>query len=330
MHKHDDDIPVAHPDLQSAMLDATPDCIKILDLNGTLLAMSNAGCLALGVTKSQVKGSSWVALLPTSVHDAATEALAQALSGNTARFAGYSECSGKVTYWDNLLTPAADQTGKVSSIVCVSRDITEQTLLRRDLDRSLKREQLLSGEMLHRIKNLFSVVNAVVRMSDREARSVGGDGGLAKILTDKLGALARAYESVLAGPEMSNSDMKAFTGSVLNPFGSQCRFIGPQQQVPQELCQTLALFLHELATNSVKHGSLSSADGEVQVCWFTKEKSLTIEWREIGGPAVTIPTKQGFGTHMIDRLAESTGGAIARNWDPAGLHVSLKIPLGKA
>lgn len=330
MHKYSDDNRVAHPDVQSALLDATPDCVKILDLNGMLLAMSNAGCLALGVTKAQVKGTSWIALLPESVHAVATVAFAQALNGNAARFAGFSECSGKVTYWDNLLTPAADQAGRVSSIVCVSRDITEQTLLRRDLDRSLKREQLLSGEMLHRIKNLFSVVNAVVRMSDREARSTGGDGGLAKILTDKLGALARAYESVLGGPDMSNVDMKAFICSVLNPFGSQCSLIGPQQQVPQELCNTLALFLHELATNSVKHGSLSRPKGEVHVCWLTKKNFLNIDWREVGGPPVSTPTKHGFGTHMIDRLAKSTGGDIARDWHPAGLHVALKIPLGKA
>lgn len=327
MHRDNDEIYAADLEAQSAMLDATPDCLKILAPDGTLVTMNSAGCLALGVTKAQVKGSAWITLLPSPVHSAATDAFAQALSGNTARFAGYSEGPERITYWDNLLTPVVDRAGKVSSIVCVSRDVTEQTLLRRQLDKSLEREQLLSREMLHRIKNIFSVVGAVVMMSDREARASGGPDGVAGIVSNKLSALGRAYESVLAGPDISNVDMEAFIASVLNPFGSQCRFTGPKQLVPQALCNTFALFFHELATNSVKHGSLSVAKGEVHVRWSRTDDALRIDWREVGGPPIAAPPERsGFGTHMIDRLAKSTGGAITRSWDSGGLYVQLMVP----
>lgn len=315
-------------DLQRAMLDATPDCIKIFTPAGILLAMSKAGCLALGVPDSQVKGTPWVPLLPPSIHAAANDALALASKGIAARFAGYSEASETVIYWDNLLTPVADHAGHVQSIVCVSRDVTEQTLLQRELDLSLSREQLLSGEMQHRIKNLFTVVNAVLMMAEKEAQACGAPDQLSVIATGKLGALSRAYETVLAGDDISEVEMEAFVGSVLRPFGARCRVGGVKQPVPGRLANSLALFLHELATNSVKHGALSVPDGEVHISWDCEQGSLGITWIEVGGPAVPEPpSKYGFGTKMIDRLATSSGGAIVRNWLPGGLRAELKIPV---
>lgn len=327
MKKNSDISEPAPFDLEGAMLDATPDCIKIFTPDGNLLAMNRAGCTALGVPESEVKGTPWIPLLPPSTHEAANEALVLALTGSTARFAGYSEALNSIIYWDNLLTPVVNAVG-ISSIVCVSRDVTEQTLLQRELNYSLEREQLLSGEMLHRIKNLFTVVGAIVMISDRESRASGRIDGLAGIVTSKLGALARAYEAVFAGRDVSGVDMETFIGSVLHPFGAKVQLSGPTFLISQTVYNTIALFCHELATNSVKHGSLSVPEGRVHVCWSLVDQSLNIGWREFGGPTIlNPPVNYGFGTHMIDRLVASTNCIIVRNWLANGLQVELKVPL---
>lgn len=315
-------------DIQRAMLDATPDCIKVLTPEGVLLAMSESGCMALQIPQSQVKGMLWVPLLPLSTHGAANEALALALTGVCARFSGYSDAHGKVIYWDNLLTPTLDQQGRVHSIVCVSRDVTEQVSLQRELNQALVREQLLTGERLHRIKNLFTVVDAVLMMADREARASDTLERLGKIAADKLRALSRVYTRVLDAEDSTDVEMAVLIDSVLQPFGAQCRFSGTAEHVPGALANLLALLLHELATNSVKHGALSIAEGEVDIRWASHDGLLNLDWTETGGPAIAAPpARYGYGCELIDELAIVARGAIERDWHPDGLRVGLRLSL---
>jgi PAS domain S-box-containing protein len=157
------------PDLQKAMLDATPDCIKVLSLSGNLITMNKAGCIALGVPEHTEFGMSWPSLLPEESRERSLEALRQAASGCSARFAGQSQSPGGTRYWDNLLNPVIDASGSVVSILCVSRDVTEKALLEQDLKDAIEREKLLSREMQHRIKNLFCVVSGIISISEKEA-----------------------------------------------------------------------------------------------------------------------------------------------------------------
>lgn len=315
-------------DLHEAILDATPDCTKVMTPEGLLIQMSKSGCVALGIPEAQVAGIAWVSLLPASIHDAAEKALARAASGGFARFAGHSEASGNTIYWDNLLTPVFAEDGQVSSIICVSRDITAQTLLERELEASLAREQLIRLEMQHRIKNVFTVVTALLRMSEREALSAGSPHSTASVLTGKLGALARVSETVVARSEADDVEIEELAKAVLSHYGPQCRTLGIKNAVGMELTNTLALVFHELATNSVKHGALSTVEGEVYVDWDVEQDGLSLFWREEKGPVIQgTPVRQGFGTQMIDRIVKSMGGDVARNWHASGLKVAVKIPL---
>ncbi|MCU7647063.1 sensor histidine kinase [Pseudomonas piscis] len=315
-------------DAQRAMLDATPDCIKVLTPGGMLLAMGEAGCVALGIPQAQVKGTAWIPLLPPGIQAAASDALAQAATGISARFVGYSDAAGRTVHWDNLLTPVVDSASQVQSIVCVSRDVTEQVLMQRQLDQLLAREQLLSGEMVHRIKNLFTVASAVMMMADREARAGGSTDLLATIAAGKFKALSRVYDRVLAVDDVGQVELHSFVGSVLFPFGSQCHFSGSRHLVPGRLANLLALFLHELVTNSVKHGSLSLPEGQVRISWSTADAKLDIDWQESAGPPIAAPpARYGYGSEMIDQLAGSAGGVVERTWRSQGLQVALRIPL---
>ncbi len=113
---------------QDHMLDASLDCIKLLNVDGTLRHMNRSGCLALGVpVEERAFGMTWLSLLPPDVRERGRRALAQAGSGRSARFGGKSVLSGhKPKYWDNILTPMFDGEGNLNGILCVSRDVTRQ------------------------------------------------------------------------------------------------------------------------------------------------------------------------------------------------------------
>jgi hypothetical protein len=209
-------------DLQKAMLDATPDCIKVVSVDGKLLTMNRAGCLALNVPENSGFGMPWLPLLPEDVHPAGTEALRKAAAGQSARFPGKSISPGGTTYWDNLLTPLIDVNGVVLSILCVSRDVTGKTLLERELEEAIERERLVAREMRHRIKNIFSVVSGLVYIAEKEAAAAGTSAAATDILRGKLDALSRASDAVFTqenggGCDTDPVDVATIVPSVLRP-----------------------------------------------------------------------------------------------------------------
>jgi len=113
--------------MQTSMLSGSIDCIKLINLDGTLLHMNRAGCVALGVAEDSGFGMPWLPLLPEEIRAPGEEALAAARAGTCFRFPGRSELPGqKPLYWDNLLTPVLGPDMKPSSILCVSREVTAE------------------------------------------------------------------------------------------------------------------------------------------------------------------------------------------------------------
>ena len=121
--------------MQKDMLDVSVDCIKTLRTDGTLIHMNHSGCEALGVSPDSGFGQMWLPLLPEEVRSKGQKALQQAIQGKNARFAGMSIVNGQTPmHWDNILTPVKNTYGEVTSILCVSRDIT----LQREAERRLR------------------------------------------------------------------------------------------------------------------------------------------------------------------------------------------------
>lgn len=319
-------------DHRKAMLDATPDCIKIISLDGRVVLMNRAGCLALGVPLDSSFGMSWVPLLTEDVHAAANDALARCHSGQSARFSGKSIGPDGLMHWDNLLTPVFDEDNQVTAVLCVSRDITAKTLLEISVAEGFEREKLLAREMQHRIKNVFSVVAGLIKVAQREAAEADRPEAIAQILREKLHALARASDAVFVPDGGHDYDaqpveLSSIVSSVLHPYGVQCECSGQCVPVARSAVTYLALFLHELATNSMKYGALSQSEGIVRVTWDTDPSSVKLKWIEIGGPTLTqVPIKRGFGTDMADRAIGSLRGNIDRRWGAQGLVVDLRLP----
>lgn len=113
--------------IQSDMLDISVDCIKLIATDGMLLHMNKAGCQALGILESSAFGMPWLDLLPADIQPAGKVALSQAKDGKSGRFPGRSvDSNGRVQHWDNMLTPVVGPAGQVTTILCISREVTKE------------------------------------------------------------------------------------------------------------------------------------------------------------------------------------------------------------
>jgi two-component sensor histidine kinase len=192
--------------------------------------------------------------------------------------------------------------------------------------------ELLAGEMSHRVKNLLAIATSLTHISSRSATTIAD---MASELTQRLSALGRAHD--LVRPLPGNEGKAALLGDLLSvllaPYDDPAAFAGrirvavPRMGIGESGATTLALVVHELATNSVKHGALSAEAGTLAISSNTEDLDVIVVWAETGGPAIAnVPEMKGFGSGMILRtLSRQLGGAISYDWQPSGLVVTLRM-----
>jgi len=194
------------------------------------------------------------------------------------------------------------------------------------LKKALEDQETLTREIRHRIKNLFAVIDAIVRMARRETQTKNE---MAKAVLGRVRALSDTISlvrpSVDARSLPDQVDLAELITTILSPFRPPT-LSGPDVQLGEHAAKDLALILHELATNAIKHGALSSQDGAVEVVWKVENKHLDIIWKEAGGPAAAAPLHKGFGSTLLERTIASYGGTLEHDWSPRGLTVRISIP----
>ncbi len=207
---------------------------------------------------------------------------------------------------------------------------TERRLMTEELEQVAELRKLQAEELRHRIKNLFTIVNSLVGLSERDGRRKGDPQGAFAILRGRIEAMARASSIGAGNLDMSRStvDVVDLTRSVLQAHAGQVEVAGGSTLVPSLWSTPLGLLFYELATNAAKYGALGVDSGRVAVTWSTKDDVLVGVWRETGGPEVSAPVEgAGFGGRMLDSVAAQFGGTLTRNWTGGGLVVSLAIPM---
>lgn len=192
--------------------------------------------------------------------------------------------------------------------------------------------ELLAGEMSHRVKNQLAVAAGLTAIT---SRSVDTTSDMARELTQRLTALGRAHDLVrpLPGEEGKAALLGDLLSVLLAPYDDLGAFSGrirvsvPRMGVGENAATTLALVVHELATNSLKYGALSVEAGTLDVSCSAHETELVIAWTEQGGPQVIEPERTaGYGGQMVARaMARQLDGAIERDWTPQGLVVRLRM-----
>ena len=231
------------------------------------------------------------------------------------------------TFWNSLhIGPVYDKQGKLTHLYGSQWDITSLVEERSRL--ALQTE--VAEELKHRTKNLFNAISAIVRMSARGETDVDA---LMEKLEARLLALGRAHSiSISEGRTAGQaSDLYDLIASILDPYQEvgKDRVIlsGPVVQVPRQSVTPVGLMLHELATNALKYGALSTPEGTVSVSWRRQAGRLVLEWLETGGPETKAPTRRGGGTRMMDGVLRVIGASITQDWPPSGLHAKLDLPL---
>ena len=192
--------------------------------------------------------------------------------------------------------------------------------------------ELLAGEMSHRVKNLLAIAAGLTQLTGRSALSVAEMTGE---LTQRLTALGRAHDMVrpLPGEQGKAALLGDLLSVLLAPYDETAAFSGrirvavARMGVGERAATALAMVVHELATNSVKYGALSSASGFLDVSTKIDGSQISLVWAETGGPPITDePVLKGFGSRLIGRsIATQLGGEIVYDWQETGLVATIRM-----
>jgi two-component sensor histidine kinase len=189
-----------------------------------------------------------------------------------------------------------------------------------------ERQKLLVGELHHRAQNLLAVIDAVVKRSLVERLSVEE---AKEALLGRIKALSYSF-AILRGAANS-STFREIAQTELEPFGDRVSIVTDDIPISAEAAQDFALILHELATNAVKHGSLSVPSGTVRleatISGDANAQRFVVDWRETGGPLVGAKERRGFGSVVLEGTPKRFCDVVLMDLLPDGLHYRLEGPL---
>jgi PAS domain S-box-containing protein len=297
------------------------DLIVTADLDQVITDCNPAAAEAVGLTRADCIGRRISDFISEEDFGRSSDMLRLKLEdgGTTQYDVRVRSSAGDWLYWEVNSGLTFDDGGNPVGLHVVARDVT-------DRKRFERHQQLLVGELNHRVKNTLAIVQSLAHQSFNAsvpaAEAIGRFEG-------RLQALAAAHNLLTRG-NWDDASINDVVASALSAFCSEgrCRIDGPELRLPPQTAVSLSLALHELATNAAKYGALSSAGGSLAVTWAIADGQLVFSWRESGGPPVVQPSRRGFGTRMIERtLAAEFGAQVELSFAPAGLICRFTAPV---
>ncbi|MFX4086415.1 sensor histidine kinase [Sphingobium yanoikuyae] len=292
----------------SSVVDNSGDAILSKTLDGVITSW-NAGAEKLfGFSAAEAIGQPITLIIPEDRLHEEAEIIGKLRAGERVdRFETVRRRSdGEPVHIEVTISPVRNAEGEIIGASKIARDIGERL-------RHAEDQRLLVREMHHRIKNLLSIVQGLVSVGRRRADDVDD---FADNLSSRIIALGAAQQLVLGlpGEERSGAALSELIGAVLEPYRDEGQITVAQCDAPvgAGASTSLALLMHELATNAVKYGALSNSDGLLQVDISMTQGNVTIAWRERGG---TFDNgDQGFGTELMRAAMRGLGGTIEQAW----------------
>jgi two-component sensor histidine kinase len=244
----------------------------------------------------------------------------------------YAALLGGVVSWWAFLPPSAvlwplsrgDEINLLSYFIS-SFVIAWATNHYRRLTQRLRDEEnfrkLAVEELAHRLKNKLATIQAIVNFRLRDYPDVRDE------IASALAALT-ATDDLITAAQGQGARLGDILATELAPYDmSRVSMAGPDCRLSPKLALTMALLLHELATNAAKYGALSSPAGKLAIGWSLSGERLNVEWRESGGPPVDPPTHSGFGSRLFLRALEQFSGKVDATFAPTGLVCKLSVVL---
>lgn len=226
-----------------------------------------------------------------------------------------------LTTENDSLKLALEQAGIDATALMVQAGIDAE-----ERDAAGKLQNLIHAELHHRIKNMLATVGAITDQSLRTATSMAH---ARSAIDGRFAALARAHD-LLTRASWEHATIDSTVRSAVEPFdqgGGRFIISGEDIRIASSSVIAFAMTLNELCTNTTKFGALSLAAGQVRLGWRIEDGRLHLEWAESGGPAVTEPTRKGFGTRMITSLGQQLKGRVELEYEPGGFVYRLDVPL---
>ncbi|MDP4026960.1 HWE histidine kinase domain-containing protein [Methylobacterium sp. NEAU 140] len=224
-------------------------------------------------------------------------------------------------------SPIRDDAANIIGTIIEVRDISEEKA-------AAERQRLLINELNHRVKNTLATVQSIAAQTFRGQT----DQAARAVFDARMAALSNAH-NVLVEDNWESASLRSVIGCALAPHLlaevdiNRFQLRGPDARLHPKVAVTLAMALHELMTNAAKYGALSVSEGQVAVTWSLhgmddRRQQLDLCWEERGGPAVSPPTRKGFGSRLIERqLPMEFDGSAVITYAPEGVVCRLEVPL---
>ncbi len=225
---------------------------------------------------------------------------------------------GRERLWSVVVSALGTQSDGRRLFVCMAQDVTEQKAHEEHV-------QLLMREVNHRAKNMLSVVVSIAHQTAAQNPK-----DFVERFSDRIQALS-ANQDLLVRNEWNGVDIEDLVRAQLAHFadliGSRIVIQGAELRLNAASAQAIGLALHELATNAGKYGALSTDRGRVDISWETEVDTLAMSWVEHDGPPVVAPKRRGFGTTVMEAMAErSVDGVVDLDYAPSGVTWRLTCP----
>jgi PAS domain S-box-containing protein len=314
----------------AAIVESSDDAILAKDLNGTIISWNSGAERLFGYTADEAIGNPVTMLIPPDRADEEPTILARIRAGE--RIDHYETIrqrrDGSLIDISLSVSPIRGPDGKVIGASKIARDITARR-------RAEEQQMLLIREMDHRVKNLFTLAGSVVLLSARSARTVAD---LVSSVSSRLHALAQAHALTIPLSTGANGNRKTTTlhaliRIILAPYDEagddrpRAVVTGPDIAIGGEGLTSLALLLHEFATNAAKYGALSAPEGRIDIRCAQEGDRFVLSWIESGGPPIDRRIEaEGFGSVLAKGAVQGQlGGEIVRDWMPDGLSIRLVV-----
>jgi PAS domain S-box-containing protein len=306
----------------ASIVESSDDSIITKDLDGIIKSWNKGAERVFGYTAEEAVGKPITILIPPERQDEEPAILGRIRRGE--RIDHYETIrkhkDGSLINISLTVSPVKDAQGKIIGASKIARDVT-------DRKRSDEHIATLALEAEHRAKNILATVQATVNLSQAKTPEE-----LKRVIEGRIQALANVHtlfvESRWKGAELSILARRELA-PYLRDNEPRAHIDGPELLLAPNTAQTIAMILHELATNAAKYGALSVPKGGVEIKWsLAANDQLIFAWTEKGGPAVKKPTRQGFGTRAMESvIRHQHKGDLRLDWRSEGLACEVILPM---